>query len=101
MAYYAWSKIEAGDKSAMPGDSVSGAKLGLSEDQFDELVQSGVVREMKYLMRHLRVISHLLRLRSVILQSQPVTSILRTLLVTELLKRVTISSVLLHDRHNQ
>lgn len=55
--YYAWSEIRYGaehDKNrpelilkqltAAPGDKVTAAQLGLDEDQFQELVDSGSVR---------------------------------------------------------
>jgi hypothetical protein len=48
MAYYAWSEIKAGEKSAKVGDTVSASSLGLTEEQFDELVESEAVREEKY-----------------------------------------------------
>jgi hypothetical protein len=59
--YYAWSPIRSAKvtdasatppkvehSNAQPGDSVTAAKLGLSKEQFDELVASGAVRETKY-----------------------------------------------------
>ena len=48
MAYYAWSEIKAGDKSAKPGDTVSASDLGLSKEQFEELVEAGAVKEEKF-----------------------------------------------------
>jgi hypothetical protein len=48
MAYYAWSNIQAGEKSAAPGDTVSASTLGLSEEEFEELVEAEAVREDKY-----------------------------------------------------
>lgn len=49
MAYYAWSNINPGtDKGAKAGDSVTADKLGLSKDEFQELIDTGVVREQEY-----------------------------------------------------
>jgi len=60
MAYYAWAPIRYNAKvdkesgavlevSTMAvGESVSADKLGISEDEFDLLVESGAVREDKY-----------------------------------------------------
>ncbi len=42
-SYYANTDILAGEKSAKFGDSVSADKLGLSKDQFQQLVDSGAV----------------------------------------------------------
>jgi hypothetical protein len=59
--YYAWSRIlleperDPNDRNVvlkqryvMPGEQVDAAKLGLTESQFQELVDSSAVREMRY-----------------------------------------------------
>lgn len=59
MAYYAWSQINyAADvdkdtgsrtvKSVKHGEEVTAQKLGLNKDQFQELVDSGAVRDRKF-----------------------------------------------------
>ena len=44
---YAWSPILAGDKSAKFGDEVTASGLGISKEDFEELVTSGAVRTKK------------------------------------------------------
>lgn len=48
MAYYAWTEIKAGDKSAKAGDTVTAEKLGIDKEEFDAMVESGAVREEKF-----------------------------------------------------
>jgi hypothetical protein len=48
MAKYAWTDIKAGEKSAKAGDSVTASGLGLSDEQFEQLVDAGSVRDEKY-----------------------------------------------------
>lgn len=47
MAAYAWSPILAGDKSAKLGDEVTASSLGVSKEDFEDLVTSGAVRSKK------------------------------------------------------
>lgn len=44
---YAWSPIQAGDKSAKFGDQVTAEKLGISKEDFEALVDSKAVRPVK------------------------------------------------------
>jgi hypothetical protein len=46
-ALYAWSPIQAGDKSAKFGEEVSASGLGISKEDFASLVESGAVRSKK------------------------------------------------------
>lgn len=61
MAYYAWASIRHGVerdkadntvitavKEVKPGDTVTAAQLGISNDEFQYLIDSGAVREQKY-----------------------------------------------------
>lgn len=55
MTYYAWSRIptdtnEWGQptKWIEPGDTITANKAGISEEEFDYLVEAGVAREEKY-----------------------------------------------------
>lgn len=53
MAHYAWSHIrhhdsENGRHTIKPGTKVSAGMLGMSDEEFDELVESGAVREDKW-----------------------------------------------------
>lgn len=43
--YYAWSAIRSGKNTVKVGESVTATKLGISEDEFDHLVDSGAVRD--------------------------------------------------------
>jgi hypothetical protein len=50
---YAWSEIHGTDKDGkavkiMPGDKVTAADLGMSDEEFAELVENGSVREVKF-----------------------------------------------------
>jgi len=45
MAYYAWSEFPG---KAVPGDTVTADKLGVSKEEFDAFVESGAVREDKF-----------------------------------------------------
>jgi len=47
MAAYAWSPILAGDKSAKFGDEVTASGLGVSKEDFEDLIASGAVRAKK------------------------------------------------------
>lgn len=46
--YYAWGPIKAGEKNADPGDKVSAESLGISKDEFQQLVDSTAVKTQKY-----------------------------------------------------
>ena len=50
--YYAWSNIKTGKDgkpfAAKVGDKVDASTLGLDEEQFQELIDAGSVREQKY-----------------------------------------------------
>lgn len=59
MAYYAWSRIQHGAKVAKDGvyvgpefaelgESVTASKLGISEDDFQAMIDGGSVREEKW-----------------------------------------------------
>ena len=53
---YAWSNFQAGwddekrvfTKRIKPGEEVSASDLGIEDDEFDELVKMGAVREQPY-----------------------------------------------------
>jgi hypothetical protein len=44
---YAWSPIRAGDKSAKVGDTVTAQTLGVSNEDFEAMVDAGAVRNTK------------------------------------------------------
>lgn len=51
--YYAWSEIHGTDADGkavkvMPGDKVSAADLNLEDEEFEQLVEGGSVREIKF-----------------------------------------------------
>jgi hypothetical protein len=46
--YYAFSRISAGEKIVNPGDKVSASDLGVDKDEWDKLVDEGVVRTDKF-----------------------------------------------------
>jgi len=55
MTYYAWSKFKAEvnewgvvGKWIMPGDTITKSDLGVSDDEWKELIEAGAVREDKY-----------------------------------------------------
>ena len=45
---YTWSTIRVGGDSIPPGEDVTASKLGLTLDQFQQLIDSGAVRDKKY-----------------------------------------------------
>ena len=49
MAYYAWSNFTTEDGEAVaPGDTVTQQQLGLNDEDWEALVESGAVREEEW-----------------------------------------------------